>query len=35
MYGIKTQKANRQADYYKRLSGNNTYSNSRYRGEFR
>lgn len=35
MYGIKVQKQNRESDYYRRLSGNNAYSNSRYRGEFR
>ncbi len=32
MYGIKVQKQNREADYYRRLSGNNSYSNSRYGG---
>jgi len=33
-YQIRVQKENREADYYKRLSGNNSYSNSRYRGGF-
>ena len=34
MYGIKIQKENREADYYKRLSGNNSFSGSRYRGDY-
>lgn len=34
MYGIRVQKENREADYYKRLSGNNAYSGRRYRGDF-
>ena len=34
MYGIKIQKQNREADYYKRLSGNNSFSGSRYRGDY-
>lgn len=34
MYGIKIQKQNREADYYKRLSGNNANSGSRYRGDY-
>ena len=34
MYGIKIQKQNRQSDYYKRLSGNNSFSGSRYRGDY-
>ena len=34
MYGIKIQKENREADYYKRLSGNNAFSGSRYRGDY-
>ncbi|NOQ50268.1 MAG: hypothetical protein GQ557_01210 [Mycoplasmataceae bacterium] len=29
-YNIKVQKQNREADYYRRLSGNNSFSNSRY-----
>jgi len=33
-YGIEVQKKNREADYYRRLSGNNSYSNSRYSGGF-
>jgi hypothetical protein len=31
-YNIGIQKQNREADYYKRLSGNNANSGSRYRG---
>ena len=34
MYGIKIQKQNREGNYYKRLSGNNAYSGSRYGGEY-
>lgn len=34
MYGIKIQKQNREADFYKRLSGNNSFSGSRYRGDY-
>jgi hypothetical protein len=34
MYSIKVQKENRQADFYKRLSGNNSFSGSRYRGDY-
>ena len=34
MYNIKIQKQNREADYYKRLSGNNAFSGSRYRGDY-
>ena len=34
MYGVKIQKENREADYYKRLSGNNAFSGSRYRGDY-
>ena len=33
-FGIQMQKKNRKADYYKRLSGNNTNSGSRYRGSY-
>jgi hypothetical protein len=32
-YGIKLQKQNREADYFKRLSGNNSTSGRRYRGD--
>lgn len=31
-YGISTQKKNREADYFKRLSGNNALSGRRYSG---
>lgn len=34
MYGINVQKKNREADYYRRLSGNNSFSGSRYRGDY-
>lgn len=34
MYGITVQKQNQKADYYKRLSGNNSLSGSRYRGAY-
>jgi hypothetical protein len=34
MYNIKIQKENREADYFKRLSGNNAFSGSRYRGDY-
>ena len=34
MYGIKIQKQNRESDYFKRLSGNNSFSGSRYRGDY-
>lgn len=34
MHGIELQKKSREADYYNRLSGNNSNSNSRYRREF-
>ena len=34
MYGIKVRKQNRQADYFRRLSGNNSFSGSRYRGDY-
>ena len=34
MYGIDVQKKNREANYYKRLSGNNANSGSRYRGDY-
>ena len=33
-YGIKIQKGNRKADYYKRLSGNVASSGSRYKGDY-
>jgi hypothetical protein len=33
-YQIQIGKQNREADYYKRLSGNNTNSGSRYRGSY-
>ena len=33
-YGIRVQKGNREADYYRRLSGNNANSGSRYRGDY-
>ena len=33
-YGIKIQKKNREADYYRRLSGNSAYSGRRYRGDY-
>ncbi len=33
-YTIGIQKQNREADYYKRLSGNNANSGSRYRGNY-
>jgi hypothetical protein len=33
-YSIGVQKQNREADYYKRLSGNNSSSGSRYRGDY-
>jgi hypothetical protein len=32
-YGIKIQKGSREADYYRRLSGNNSFSGSRYMGD--
>ena len=32
MYEIKVQKGNRQANYYRELSGNNSYSNRRFGG---
>lgn len=32
-YDIKIQKGNREADYYRRLSGNNSFSGSRYAGD--
>lgn len=34
MYGIRQQKSNREADYYKRLSGNNSFSGKRYSGDY-
>ena len=34
MYNIRNQKKNREADYYKRLSGNNSFSGTRYRGDY-
>jgi hypothetical protein len=34
-YGIKVQKKNREAEYYRRLSGNSAYSGSRYGGEYK
>ena len=34
MYNIKLQKQNREANYYKRLSGNNALSGSRYRSDY-
>lgn len=34
MYQIDVQKQNREANYYRRLSGNNANSGSRYRGEY-
>jgi hypothetical protein len=34
MYGIKIQKMNREANYFKNLSGNNAFSGSRYRGDY-
>jgi len=34
MYNVKIQKENREADYYRRLSGNNAFSGSRYRGDY-
>ena len=34
MYQIDVQKKSREADYYKRLSGNNSASGSRYRGSY-
>lgn len=34
MYNIGIQKKSREADYYKRLSGNNASSGSRYRGNY-
>ena len=34
MYGIKIQKQNREAEYFSRLSGNNSYSGSKYGGSF-
>lgn len=33
-YNIKVQKANREANYFERLSGNITNSGSRYRGDY-
>jgi len=33
-YGIKLQKGNRQADYYRRLSGNIALSGSTYKGDY-
>lgn len=33
-YGIRVQKGNRQANYYVRLSGNNSFSGSRYRSDY-
>jgi len=33
-YQIEIQKKNREADYYNRLSGNNSNSGSRYRGNY-
>jgi len=33
-YNIGVEKKNREADYYKRLSGNNSRSGSRYRGDY-
>lgn len=34
MYSVELQKKNREANYYKRLSGNNSFSGSRYRGDY-
>lgn len=34
MYNIEVQKKNRQSIYFKRLSGNNANSGSRYRGDY-
>lgn len=34
MYAIDIQKKNREADYYRRLSGNNSFSGRRYRGDY-
>jgi hypothetical protein len=34
MYAIKIQKENREATYYRGLSGNNSFSGSRYRGDY-
>lgn len=34
MYGINVQKKNRQAEYYKQLSGNNSTSGRRYKGAY-
>jgi len=34
MFSIKIQKQNRQADFNRRLSGNSSFSGTRYRGEY-
>ena len=34
MYQVNLQKQNREAGYYRELSGNNAYSGSRYRGDY-
>ena len=34
MYGIKKERENIQSRYYQELSGNNSYSGSRYRGDY-
>jgi hypothetical protein len=34
MYQIEKERGNIRADYYRRLSGNATYSGSRYRGDY-